>query len=77
MFTGALDSEGRLWLVGRLKDVIRSGGENVHASEVEAVLEMHPDVLRAAAVGIPHKRLGEQVSLAVAQLSLRINGCST
>ncbi len=58
---GYIDEEGSLRLVGRLKDVIRTGGENVHATEVEAALEKHPRVLRASVVGIPHARLGEQV----------------
>lgn len=62
MYAGNVDSEGSLWLVGRLKDVIRTGSENVYASEVESVLESHPCILRAAVVGIPHQRLGEQVS---------------
>ena len=62
-YAGTLDSDGHLWLVGRSKDVIRTGSENVHATEVESVLELHPCILRAAVVGIPHNRLGEQVSL--------------
>ena len=36
---GVMSPSGRLWLVGRLKDVVRSGGENVHAGEVEEVLQ--------------------------------------
>ena len=44
---------------------VRSGGENVHASEVEKVLLRHPAVLSAAVVGLPHPRLGEQVMLYV------------
>jgi acyl-activating enzyme 14 len=58
---GALDSAGRLWLVGRAKDTVKSGGENVHAAEVEAALEQHPAVAAAAVVGLPHSRLGEMV----------------
>ena len=58
---GTIDASGRLWLAGRLKDVVRSGGENVNAAEVERVLTRHPAVAAAAVVGLPHARLGEQV----------------
>ncbi len=60
---GYLDAVGRLWLVGRRKDMIKSGGENVHAAEVEAVLCGYPGVAAAAVVGLPHARLGEMVRL--------------
>src|SRR5262249_20628534 len=46
---------------GRLKDVIRRGGENVSAAEVESVLEGHPAVLSAAVVAIPDDLFGELV----------------
>ena len=59
---GTVDAAGRLWLAGRLKDVVRSGGENVNAAEVERVLARHPAVAAAAVVGLPHARLGEQVA---------------
>ena len=59
---GTVDACGRLWLAGRLKDVVRSGGENVNAAEVERVLVRHPAVAAAAVVGLPHARLGEQVA---------------
>lgn len=58
---GFLDSSGALWLVGRAKDMIKSGGENVLAAEVERVLLRHPGVAGAVVVGLPHTRLGEQV----------------
>jgi acyl-CoA synthetase (AMP-forming)/AMP-acid ligase II len=60
---GWLDAAGRLWLLGRAKDMVKSGGENVHAREVEAMLEGHPAVAAAAVVGLPHTRLGETVRL--------------
>jgi fatty-acyl-CoA synthase len=56
---GELTPEGRLRMVGRLKDVFRVGGENVAPAEVEEVLVAHPAVKVAQVVGVPDKRLGE------------------
>ena len=58
---GRLDACGRLWLLGRGMDMIKSGGENVHASEVERVLAAHPAVAAVAVLGLPDERLGELV----------------
>jgi acyl-CoA synthetase (AMP-forming)/AMP-acid ligase II len=57
-----VDDEGWVRIVGRLKDVIIRGGENISASEVEAVLEAHPDVRHAVAVGYPDPLMGEKVA---------------
>ena len=57
-----VDADGWLRIVGRLKDVIIRGGENISASEVEAVLEAHPDVRQAVAVGYPDPLMGERVA---------------
>jgi cyclohexanecarboxylate-CoA ligase len=57
-----VDDEGWLRIVGRLKDVIIRGGENISASEVEAALEAHPDVRHAVAVGYPDPLMGERVA---------------
>jgi cyclohexanecarboxylate-CoA ligase len=56
-----VDDEGWLTIVGRIKDIIIRGGENITAAEVEVVLEAHPDVRHAVAVGYPDERLGERV----------------
>jgi fatty-acyl-CoA synthase len=56
---GELNAEGRLRMVGRLKDVFRVGGENVAPAEVEEVLLAHPAVETAQVVGVPDARLGE------------------
>jgi cyclohexanecarboxylate-CoA ligase len=57
-----IDGEGWLRIVGRLRDVIIRGGENISASEVEGVLEAHPDVRHAVAVGYPDALMGERVA---------------
>ncbi len=49
---GVTDDEGRIYFLGRMKDVIRKKGENVSAAEVEAVLMAHPAVLEAAVIGV-------------------------
>jgi O-succinylbenzoic acid--CoA ligase len=59
---GRLDPDGYLWVEGRLKDVIVSGGENVACAEVERVLEEHPAVVEAAVVGMPDPEWGEVVT---------------
>ncbi len=56
-----LDDEGFVYIVGRIKDVIIRGGNNVYATDVEAVLLEHPQVQEAAVVGVPHPVLGEDV----------------
>ena len=54
-----VDDEGFVRIVGRLKDMYVSGGENVYPAEVEAALHEHPDVADAAVVGVPDERWGE------------------
>ncbi len=56
---GLVDGEGRLRIVGRIKDMFIVGGFNVYPAEVENVLLRHPDIRRAAVIGIPDQRLGE------------------
>ncbi|MBI5441173.1 MAG: AMP-binding protein [Deltaproteobacteria bacterium] len=51
----------RLYLVGRGKELIISGGYNVYPKEIEAVLDAHPAVLESAVLGVPDQDLGEQV----------------
>jgi fatty-acyl-CoA synthase len=58
---GVLDEEGYLFLRDRLKDMIVSGGENVYPREVENALFEHPDILDAAAIGVPDPKYGETV----------------
>uniref|UniRef100_A0AAU3H3E4 AMP-binding protein n=1 Tax=Streptomyces sp. NBC_01401 TaxID=2903854 RepID=A0AAU3H3E4_9ACTN len=56
---GALDATGRLHFMGRTKDIIRVGGENVAPADVEDTLHRHPHVRQAVVVGVPDERLVE------------------
>ena len=59
------DEDGFYWVVGRSKDMIISGGENIYPAEIENVLAECPDVLEAAVIGMPDERWGEVVVAAV------------
>jgi HIP---CoA ligase len=56
---GLVDDEGRLHIVGRVKDMFIVGGFNVYPAEIENALLRHPAVQQAAVIGIPDPRLGE------------------
>ncbi|KXX54205.1 class I adenylate-forming enzyme family protein [Rhodococcus sp. LB1] len=58
---GRFDGEGYLHFVGRLKDMIRVGGENTSAEEVESILQEHPEIHQSVAIGVEDERLGEAV----------------
>lgn len=58
---GMVDSDGYLFIVGRIKDVIIRGGENIQAAEVEQVIAELPEVMEVAVVGMPHPEYGEEV----------------
>jgi crotonobetaine/carnitine-CoA ligase len=58
---GRMDDRGRVYHVGRLKDMIRRGGENVAAREVEEILLTHPAVRLAAVCAVPDEIRGEEV----------------
>ncbi len=62
---GAFDAEGCLSIVGRRKEVIRSGGENIFPVEIERVLLTHPAIREASVVGIPDAHWGEAAVAAV------------
>jgi long-chain acyl-CoA synthetase len=59
---GHLDAEGYLTLVGRSKDMIIRGGENIYPKEIEDVLTSDPTVLEAAVIGVPDDKWGETVA---------------
>ena len=58
---GSFDDEGFLSVVGRRKEVIRSGGESIFPAEIERVLVSHPAIREAAVVGVPDPHWGEAV----------------
>jgi len=62
---GSLDDEGYLFIRGRKKDMIVSGGQNVFAAEVEDALLTFPGVLECAVIGLPDPLWGERVSAVV------------
>ncbi len=64
MHTGDLavmDAAGYVTIVGRIKDVVIRGGENVYPSEVEEFLHTHPGIVDVQVIGVPDERYGEQV----------------
>ena len=64
MHTGDLatmDDEGYVNIVGRIKDMIIRGGENIYPREIEEFLYTHPDVSDVQVIGVPSQRYGEEV----------------
>uniref|UniRef100_A0A915IP81 Medium-chain acyl-CoA ligase ACSF2, mitochondrial n=1 Tax=Romanomermis culicivorax TaxID=13658 RepID=A0A915IP81_ROMCU len=57
----SIDANGRLKIVGRRKDLIIRGGENIYPAEIEQFLHTHPKVCDVQVIGVPDKRLGEEV----------------
>jgi fatty-acyl-CoA synthase len=62
-----MDVEGYVQIVGRIKDMIIRGGENVYPREIEEFLYTHPDILEAQVFGIPDEKYGEIVCAWVQQ----------
>ncbi|KZV46273.1 2-succinylbenzoate--CoA ligase, chloroplastic/peroxisomal-like [Dorcoceras hygrometricum] len=58
---GQVDEHGNLWLFGREKDKIKTGGENIYPEEVESFISLHPGVSKIVVVGVPDPRLTEMV----------------
>jgi fatty-acyl-CoA synthase len=64
MHTGDLatmDGDGYVQIVGRIKDMVIRGGENVYPREVEEFLYTHPDIVDAQVIGVPDERYGEEL----------------
>jgi acyl-CoA synthetase (AMP-forming)/AMP-acid ligase II len=62
---GYFDEEGYLFVVGRKKDMIKSGGISIYPLEIESVLYSHPDILEAAVIGVPDLEWGEAVKAVI------------
>lgn len=62
---GTMDENGYVYILDRKKDMILVSGFNVYPNEVEAAAAQHPDVIEAAAIGVPNERSGETVKLFV------------
>jgi fatty-acyl-CoA synthase len=62
---GTLDDEGFLHIAGRVREMIKTGGENVYPAEVERCLLDHPAIAEAAVFGVPDPQWGEAVVAAV------------
>lgn len=62
---GYFDEEGYLFIVGRKKDMVKSGGISIYPLEIEGVLYQHPDVVEAAVIGVPDVQWGEAVKAVV------------
>ena len=71
---GYLDTDGYLFITGRLKEIINRGGEKIAPREVDEVLMDHPAVAQAVTFAVPHARLGEDIAAAVV---LRPNASAT
>lgn len=56
---GHVDEDGYVFISGRVKDMIKSGGINIFGSDIEEVFMRHPDVRECAAIGAPHDKWGE------------------
>jgi long-chain acyl-CoA synthetase len=69
---GRRDEEGYFFVVDRAKDMIVSGGENVYSTEVEDVIQQHPEVAEAAVFGVPDERWGEAVYAVVVPRGTRL-----
>jgi acyl-CoA synthetase (AMP-forming)/AMP-acid ligase II len=63
---GHVDTEGYLYLDGRVHDVVNRGGFKIFVNEIDALLEAHPAVREAAVIGVPHPVLGEDLAAFVA-----------
>ena len=65
-------TDGYVRIVGRAKEIVHVGGFNVVPAEVEAALLAHPDVAKAAVLGVPDERMGEALVAYVSRGPARI-----
>jgi fatty-acyl-CoA synthase len=69
-----MNAEGYVNIVGRVKDMIIRGGENIYPAEIEEFLMRHPKIAEAQVVGLPDSFMGEEVA---AVLRLKPDGCAS
>ena len=62
---GYFDEEGYLFVAGRKKDMVKSGGISIYPLEIESVLYGHPDIVEAAVIGVPNPEWGEAVKAVI------------
>ena len=62
---GCIDAQGFLYFKDRKKDMIKTGGENVYPAEVEAVLNLHPDIAEVTVIGLPDPTWGQAVTAVI------------
>jgi len=62
---GVMDEQGYVNIVGRIKDMIIRGGENIYPREIEEFLYTHPDIQDVQVIGVPDDKFGEEVLAAV------------
>jgi fatty-acyl-CoA synthase len=69
------DAEEYIYIVGRLKDMIISGGENIYPAEIESIILGHPAVVEATVIGIPSPTWGEVGrAIVVVRAGINLNG---
>ena len=72
---GHFNEDGYLFVVGRKKDMVKSGGISIYPLEIEGVLYKHPDIVEAAVIGVPDPQWGEALkAVVVLQKDSRIDG---
>jgi malonyl-CoA/methylmalonyl-CoA synthetase len=71
---GRIDERGYLWIVGRGKDIVISGGFNVYPKEVELEIDALPGVAESAVIGLPHRDFGEAVTAVVVSNGAKTSG---
>jgi acyl-CoA synthetase (AMP-forming)/AMP-acid ligase II len=72
---GYFDEEGYLFVVGRKKDMVKSGGISVYPLEIEDVMYKHPEIVEAAVIGVPDPAWGEAVkAVVVLKAGSSVNG---
>ncbi len=69
---GHLDGEGVIWFTDRLKDMVKTGGENVSSVEIERVLLSSPDLVECAVIGVPDERWGEALTAVIVAADLEL-----